>query len=182
MEKLIDDVLWSEEGYRGLLTAPFTFADPTIAKLYGQTAPADGNWVLLPLDPKRRSGVLTQPGFLASHHPPADFSPIFLGHFVRTRMLCQSIPDPVGDVPQLPTDPNLTARERFNQHASDGSCRGCHQFMDPIGFGFERFDALAQWRSEDRGSALTGSGNLTGTDMDGDFCGSCGVGSAACHE
>ena len=37
--------------------------------------------------------------------------------------------------------PNLTTRERFAQHSADPLCAACHKLMDPIGLGFENYDA-----------------------------------------
>jgi hypothetical protein len=35
-----------------------------------------------------------------------------------------------------------TNRERMSAHATDAMCAGCHRLVDPIGFGFEKFDAV----------------------------------------
>jgi hypothetical protein len=43
--------------------------------------------------------------------------------------------------------------------------------MDPIGFGFESFDAIGHFRTADNGKPVDASGNLTDTDVDGDFNG-----------
>jgi hypothetical protein len=44
--------------------------------------------------------------------------------------------------------------------------------MDPIGFGFEQFDAAGLWRETENGKAVDARGTLAGTtDADGDFQG-----------
>ena len=48
-----------------LLTAPFTIANQALANLYG--AKATGDWQKVDLDPTKRSGILTQSAFLATH-------------------------------------------------------------------------------------------------------------------
>src|SRR5690606_22121062 len=47
----------------------------------------------------------------------------------------------------------------------------CHQYIDPVGFGFERFDAIGAWRESEHGRPIEASGNMndveglgTGTD------------------
>jgi hypothetical protein len=40
----------------------------------------------------------------------------------------------------------VTNRERLAMHLNNPSCAGCHQLIDPIGFGFEKFDAVGARR------------------------------------
>ena len=49
-------------------------------------------------------------------------------------------------------DPNATTRERFAQHTANPVCAGCHQYIDGVGFGFERFDAVGRWRDTENGA------------------------------
>jgi hypothetical protein len=74
------------------------------------------------------------------------------------------IPPPPPMIPQL-DPPSTTAptsvRERLAQHRAKGSsCNGCHQFIDPIGFGLEHFDAVGRWRDTDNGIAIDATGNV----------------------
>ena len=43
--------------------------------------------------------------------------------------------------------------------------------MDPIGFGFEGFDASGAWRTTDSGQPIDTSGSIMGTDVAGAFNG-----------
>ena len=43
--------------------------------------------------------------------------------------------------------------------------------MDPIGDGLENFDAIGAYRSTENGKPVDDSGNLSETDVDGDFHG-----------
>jgi hypothetical protein len=55
-----------------------------------------------------------------------------------------------------------------------GSCLGCHQLMDPIGFAFEGFDAVGKYRTTENGATIDLSGNvLAATDpaLNGTFNG-----------
>ena len=45
----------------------------------------------------------------------------------------------------------LTTRERFRDHVSDASCRGCHAQIDALGFTFEGFDAAGRARTTENG-------------------------------
>ena len=42
----------------------------------------------------------------------------------------------------------MTNRDRMAIHATNRSCAGCHNLVDPIGFGFEKFDAIGQHRDK----------------------------------
>ena len=63
-----------------------------------------------------------------------------------------------------------TVREIMMLHRSKSSCNGCHGVMDPLGFAFENFDAIGEWRTKDRwaGTAIDASGQLAdGTPVNG---------------
>ena len=53
----------------------------------------------------------------------------------------------------------------------DPACASCHEKMDYIGFGFEHYDAIGQFRATENGQSIDASGELTGTDVDGWFNG-----------
>jgi hypothetical protein len=89
-------------------------------------------------------------------------------------LLCTALPPPPPDVAATPPDPDpsLTTRERFAEHTASDQCAGCHLQIDPIGFGFENFDALGRWRDTENGLPVDASGELTATyDADGSFVG-----------
>jgi len=56
--------------------------------------------------------------------------------------------------------PNATTRERFAQHTSDPACYSCHQYIDDVGFGFERFDAIGKYRDTESGKPIDAAGNM----------------------
>lgn len=173
-EGFVNEVLWKGDGRLStLLTAPFTFANSELAQLYGIASKSSETLARIELDPVQRAGLLTQAGLLAASAKPNQTSPVHRGLFVRERLLCATMPSPPEGVeikaPDL--DPNLTTRERFNQHASDRSCAGCHRLMDPIGLGFEGYDGIGAWRSSENGKPIDARGELFDTDVDGRFTG-----------
>ncbi|MFS8067060.1 MAG: DUF1585 domain-containing protein, partial [Byssovorax sp.] len=64
-----------------------------------------------------------------------------------------------------------TARERFAQHSQNKVCSGCHELMDGIGFGFENYDAVGRYRTEEDGQVIDASGSIASSDVDGTFDG-----------
>ena len=49
----------------------------------------------------------------------------------------------------------------------DPACSGCHAFVDPIGFGLERFDGIGRFRMLDNGGLIDPSGSVDGVDFEG---------------
>src|SRR5690606_24278247 len=83
-----------EQGYQSLMTAPFTFVNADLARLYGVEGDFGDQLEKVELDPELRGGLLTQIGFLASHAYPNETSPIHRGVFINRQILCNDIPDP----------------------------------------------------------------------------------------
>ena len=75
-------------------------------------------------------------------------------------------PDPPADVPQIEsaqeTLPDASFREQLELHRTKPICASCHQHMDPLGFGFENFDAIGRWRQMDGTFPIDSSGTLPG--------------------
>ncbi len=90
--------------------------------------------------------------------------PVRRGVFVRPQLLCQSLPSPPENLNVMPPglDPSLTTRARFQRHSSDAACSGCHQLIDPVGFGFERYDGVGAYRDTEAGMPIDGSGEVLG--------------------
>lgn len=164
--RFVEDVLWNGDGKLStLLTASYTFVNAELAPIYGVKAPASG-WAKVELDPSQRAGLLTHPSVLSVFSGPEQTSPVFRGLFVREALLCQTPPPPPENLVVEPPDPdpNLTTRERYAQHSEDPSCSGCHELMDPIGFGFEHYDAIGRHRTTDSGFPVDASGEIFATD------------------
>jgi hypothetical protein len=106
---------------------------------------------------------------------PADglTSLVFRGQFVRERLLCQPLGDPPPNAQSEnpPFTPTTTAREWSVARQAKANCGACHRMMDPIGFGLENFDGIGQWRTSDHGQPVDAQGELSGTDIDGNFSG-----------
>ena len=169
---LFDDVLDRQGGtLTALLTTPSVFVNKDLGSYYGMSG-TDAFQRVETTD-GRNSGVLTLPGVLSVLAKPAESSPIYRGKFVREALFCQQLPAPPPNVPKPPdVEPDVSTRERLSQHETDPACSGCHQLMDPVGFGFENFDAVGHYRSEDGGDAIDARGNLLSTrDANGAFNG-----------
>lgn len=170
-----DYVIRSGDGLLNtLFTAPFSFIDAPLAKLYGVTLPG-GHDASKPftLNSSQRSGILTHAGVLAVHSHAEQSSPVRRGKMVRENLFCQALSPPPPDADTTPPepDPNASTRERFEQHRADPKCAACHTLIDPLGFGFENYDGIGTFRSTEAGKPIDASGQITGTDVDGTFVG-----------
>jgi hypothetical protein len=164
------------------LLAPDTmFVNAAIAGPYGLPPVTGAALVATKVDPKERRGLLTHPAFLALTGKPSRGDPIHRGLFVRGQLLCTDLPDPPDrdangnpinfNVP--PPAPGVSNRERFRQHTESGVCSGCHNLIDPIGFGFENYDAVGRYRTiDEHGAPVDASGDVrAGGDVTGTFNG-----------
>jgi hypothetical protein len=174
----IEEVLFHGTGtLTELLTADWTIADSTLAtKLYGATPAPEGQRTSLA--GLSRRGILNQAAFLSVFASNNGSHPVFRGVALMRRIACLPIPDPgsLGIVVSFPpTDDSKTTRGRFEDHAMDSRCAGCHETIDNLGFAFENFDGMGKLRSVDGEHALpvdTSVSLFTDSDIDGTYASS----------
>ena len=172
--RFVDHVLWEDDAKLStLFSAQYSILNKPLADLYGVSGPRDATFVQTPLDATQRSGVLTQASVLATFAAPQQSSPIKRGKWVRVRMLCQELPDPPANVPQLPAPKaGVSNRERFAMHTASDACSGCHHLIDGLGFGLEAYDGIGAYRTMDQGVDVDASGEVNTTrDIDGPYSG-----------
>jgi len=97
---------------------------------------------------------------------PTRTSPVKRGKWILDNILNTPPPPPPPDAGELSEDEkDISAaplRKRMELHRSKAICASCHQRMDPIGFGFENFDAVGAWRTKDGKFDVDASGELPG--------------------
>ncbi len=179
-EHFIDDIIWNEGGrLKDLLAAPWTFVNRRLANFYGIDAPDGKNFEKRTLASKNRRGLLTQASWLAVNAAANRSAPTRRGLWIRENLLCQSTPSPPPNqiLPEL-VDGQST-RQRFETILDSPTCHSCHRLMDPIGFGFEGFDAVGHTRETDGDETVRTHGYFAATDdLDGDFAGATEVAEA----
>ena len=149
--EFISDLVWNDRNFMQAFTADYGFANTELAGIYGVPAPArDFERVSFPAE-SERAGLLGQTLFLSLSSKPDDSSITGRGLFVREQFLCQHVPPPPAGVntvlaPTSEAHPQ-TNRERMAEHVGNKFCAGCHNLMDPIGAGFEKFDAIGARRN-----------------------------------
>ncbi len=163
-----EEVFWKDGNVNTLITAPYSYMNAAVARHYGLPAPSGTGFVKVNLDPTQRSGILTLGAFLAGEAKADQSSPVLRGKFVREQLLCQHIQPPPNDVVIIVPEvtPGTSARQRFTAHAQ-AQCSGCHLLMDQLGFGFENFDAVGNWRTTDGGMPVDATGQIVAVNDSG---------------
>lgn len=142
-----------------LLTAPDSYINADLATFYGVDGGND-DWTVKvnvsPPGPQLRAGILTNGSVMATQAHTSLPSPVLRGKLVREQVLCEPIPNPPaaacgGPIPPPPSSipAGQTVNEQYVLHLTCSVCASCHQFMDPIGFGYANYDATGAWQSTD---------------------------------
>ncbi|HLV22816.1 MAG TPA: DUF1592 domain-containing protein [Polyangiaceae bacterium] len=160
--RFVEEVAADGGGLVELLTAPYAFADATLAPVYG--ASVTGGLQRIELDPGVRKGFLMQVGFLASNAYAVRTDPIHRGLLIARDLLCAKIPDPPPGASMTPppeTDtPPRTTREEVSLLTGQPTCVNCHSMINPAGFAFENFDAIGQVRQTENGVPVDTTGSI----------------------
>jgi hypothetical protein len=148
----IAEMVWNDRDFMNIFTADYSFVNADLAAIYGVPAPAKEFDRVKFAPESERAGLLGQSLFLALTAKPDDTSPTARGLFIREQFLCQHVSEPPPGVntnlPEVIEAKPQTNRERMREHVTNPSCSTCHNLIDPIGFGFEKFDAIGSRRDK----------------------------------
>jgi hypothetical protein len=181
LQRTIVDLLLRQNGdYRDLFTTRKTYMTRLLGTVYRVPIDVRDGWTPYEFSPNDgRAGLLGQVGFLAQYSHPGRSSPTIRGKAVREVLLCQTVPDPPGNVDfklvQDTRNPTFkTVRARLSAHATDATCAGCHKVIDPIGLALEKFDTAGGYRESENDAPIDDSGEIDGQA----FAGLVGLGKA----
>jgi hypothetical protein len=160
-ELFFEAILTEDRSILDFIDADFSFVNERLAKHYGIDGVKGTNFRRIKL-PANRGGILTQASILTLTSYPARTSPVQRGKWVLETVFNTPPPPPPEDVPALEEQKQLkgSLRQVMEQHRTNPVCASCHQRMDPIGFGFENYDAIGRWRDKDGGFVIDPSGVL----------------------
>lgn len=148
------------------LNADYSFLNGRLADLYGVAGISGNEFRMVRMGEAQRSGVLTHGSVLTVTSNPTRTSPVKRGKWVLEQILGEPPPPPPPGADVFAEDVRdataLTLREKMERHRSDPACANCHTKMDSLGFGFENYDAIGAWRSQEDGKAIDASGELPG--------------------
>ena len=180
-ELFFEAIIREDRSILDLIDGNYTFLNERLARHYG-IADTKGNrygqqkrvpggqripwnkFVRVELQPGHRGGILTQASMLTVTSNPTRTSPVKRGRWVLEQILGTPPPPPPPNVPELPADEKAmlsgSLRKRMEQHRANPSCAACHARMDPIGFGFENYNAIGKFRTKDGNFTIDPSGTL----------------------
>jgi mono/diheme cytochrome c family protein len=161
---LFDAVVREDRSVMDLLGADFTFLNARLARHYGIPGVEGPEMRRVALSDPRRGGVLTMAAVLTATSNPTRTAAVKRGKWVLETILGTPPPPPLPDAGELKdetaADRKLSLRQRLEKHRADPSCAACHRKMDPIGFGFENYDAIGAWRDQEEGRPIDTAATL----------------------
>jgi hypothetical protein len=146
-----------------LVNGKYTFVNEKLAKLYGIPSVKGPEFRRVDLAGTPRGGVLTQASVLTVSSYATRTSPVLRGKWILENFLNEPIPPPPPNVPTLDEakiGASGSMRAQMEEHRKNPVCSSCHAKMDPVGFGFENFNAIGQFRTKDGNFAIDSSGTL----------------------
>jgi len=160
---------------REFLTSNWTMANPRLALHYGLQPVTESGFQRVALRPEdHRGGLLTQASVLMLTSDGTRHRPVHRGVWVSEAIFGRTPPPPPPNVEPLeptPVDkPKATIRQQLEAHATHSICASCHKNIDPLGFAFDNYDAIGNWRTEEKMTAGKGANppvNASGTLPDG---------------
>jgi mono/diheme cytochrome c family protein len=166
MELFVGSVLREDRNVLDLLTANHTFVNERLALHYGIPNIRGDRFRRVTLTDPNRWGLLGKGAVLLTTSYANRTAPVLRGAWILENLLGTPPAAPPPDVEAFQENKDgekaRSVREIMEQHRAKPSCNACHGVMDPLGFALENFDAIGEWRAEDRhaGTAIDASGRL----------------------
>jgi mono/diheme cytochrome c family protein len=174
MELFVGSILHEDRSVVDLLTADHTFVNERLALHYGIPDVRGDRFRRVTLTDPNRWGLLGKGAVLLTTSYANRTAPVLRGAWILENLLGTPPSPPPPDVEAFQENKDgekaRSVREIMEQHRAKPSCNACHGVMDPLGFALENFDAIGEWRSQDRyaGTAIDASGRLVdGTSVTG---------------
>ncbi|MEO8352756.1 MAG: DUF1592 domain-containing protein [Chthoniobacteraceae bacterium] len=163
-ELLFGEILREDGSALDLLKCDHTYLNERLAKHYGIPHVYGTHFRRVDLDSEsHRGGLFRQASILTVTSYATRTSPVIRGKWILENLIGTPPPPPEPDVPALDQNngaANLPVRARLARHRADPACASCHDFMDPVGFALENYDAVGRWRTVEEGQPVDASGGL----------------------
>ncbi len=143
------------------IQSEWTMADARLCDFYGLPEPEGSGFQRVSLkSDHHRGGLLTMGGVLGLTSDGTRHRPVHRGVWISEAIFNKTPPPPPANVEPIPPVPpegdKVTVRQRLRVHAQNASCASCHSKIDPLGFAWDHYDAIGQWRVRER--VTTGKG------------------------
>jgi hypothetical protein len=182
IRRFVEDIVFqTPRSFMGVLTEEVFPVNARLANEVYQIPPPASGWSLVDfsagaLNAQQRTGILSTPAMMTVLSHGRLNSPTRRGLFTFEQLLCLGpMPPPPPDVNTNVSPPptNVTLRQQLElAHRNNPSCNSCHSNMDPLGFAFEHFGAIGEYRTLDNGLPIDSTGTLQQVGaVTGDFSG-----------
>ncbi len=148
-----------------LIDSNWTMSNTRLCEFYGLPEPKGNGFQRVELKPEdHRGGLLTMGAVLGLSSDGTRHRPVHRGVWLSEAIFNKTPPSPPANVdpiePNSPQSPKATIRQKLAAHAQNASCAACHRAIDPLGFAFDQYDAIGQWRTREAVAAGTGEDPL----------------------
>ncbi len=138
-----------------IIHSDWTIANHRISDFYGIAEPKGAGFERVSLKPENhRGGLLTMGAILGMTSDGTRHRPVDRGVWLSEVILNKTPPPPPANVnpiePVPPDGEKVSIRQKLAVHATDANCASCHSRIDPLGFAWENYDAIGQWRTRER--------------------------------
>ena len=167
LDLFAESIVWSKKSdYRQLLLGDTILMNERLARFYGQKVEPGAGFQPVKMDAADRAGVLTHPYVLATFSYTKSTSPIHRGVFLTRNILGRMLKPPPMAIAFMDDkfDPSFTMREKVTELTSKPACMSCHVTINPLGFSFERFDAVGRLRATDNKKPVDPVSDYTAAD------------------
>jgi mono/diheme cytochrome c family protein len=153
-EDFVSSILLQDRSVVELLTSNHTFLNERLARLYGVSGVLGPQFREVVMTEQERAGLLGKGAVLLRSSYGDRTSPVLRGAWVLDKLIgtppTPPPPNTATDLSQKAGELPKTVRARLEQHRNKASCNQCHGVIDPTGLALENFDAIGEWRTEDR--------------------------------
>ena len=156
---------------REFIDSDWTMINPRLAKFYGIPDITKDQFQRVAVDRQQhRGGLLTQAAILSLTSDGTRHRPVHRGAWLSEAIFGKTPPPPPANVEPIepnPVDsPKATLRIKLDAHKHHPSCASCHKKIDPLGFAFDNFNAIGEWRTHEQ---VTGTGDDPLVDASGEL-------------
>jgi len=148
---LFFDKIFSKGGVKDIFLSPTGFVGPNMAAAYGTgvTAPSSG-YTEQNLG-ANRVGFFTQLPYLMYWGRNGEPDSIHRGVRMNIDVMCATLGPPALAVPTLPSKVAGETNRQLVDMTTSGCGQACHnEMINPIGFAFEHFDGMGQYRDMEK--------------------------------
>jgi len=144
------------------IDSDWTMANSRLCDFYGLPEPKTEGFQRVSLKPEdHRGGLLTMGAVLGLTSDGTRHRPIHRGVWLSEAILGKTPAPPPANVPAIepptPQSPKASLRDKLAAHAKNPNCAACHSKIDPLGFAWDNYDAIGQWRTVEKVPAGVGA-------------------------